>query len=81
MAGPGKAWTCKGHPKTGGRTKGGVDKIIVGVHGARTGLGTAWRSLLSRNNKALRDGIQLSEGQSPETGPPSFVAIAWTVRL
>src|SRR4051795_1452023 len=27
MAGPGKPGRAKGHPKTGGRTKGGVDKI------------------------------------------------------
>src|SRR4051794_9635560 len=27
MAGPGKSGRAKGHPKTGGRQKGGVDKI------------------------------------------------------
>jgi hypothetical protein len=27
MAGPGKPGRAKGHPNTGGRTKGGVDKI------------------------------------------------------
>jgi hypothetical protein len=27
MAGPGKPGRAKGHPKTGGRSKGGVDKI------------------------------------------------------